>query len=235
MRLTAQQKDGMVVMSIEDTGLGIAPDDLPKLFQKFSQVGRAEGSPKGTGLGLALCKELVELHDGSIWVESEPNHGSRFFFTLPVYTSQSALQACLDEQIALAKHGGAEAVSVIAIDVQGLETLPAHEGKFQKIDRVADAVRKHLHRGDAVVTVDPCWVIVLAATEDAGATAISTRLRPLLEQWAATQAGAAVQYQFATALYPSDGTDAQALLAKATHGHPRGPMTLAQQPTEAAP
>ncbi len=69
---------------IEDTGPGIAGENLPKLFSKFQQVGKTKiGSEKGSGLGLAIAKSIVEAHGGRIWAESELGKGSRFIFTLP--------------------------------------------------------------------------------------------------------------------------------------------------------
>lgn len=69
---------------IRDTGKGIASGNLTKVFDKFEQFGKREQNrPKGSGLGLALCKELVELHGGKIWVESILGEGSAFTFTLP--------------------------------------------------------------------------------------------------------------------------------------------------------
>ena len=70
---------------VEDTGAGIAEDQLPKVFEKFEQFSDAyELKQKGTGLGLSIAKAIVELHGGRIWVESEVLKGSRFFFTLPL-------------------------------------------------------------------------------------------------------------------------------------------------------
>jgi signal transduction histidine kinase len=69
---------------VSDTGQGVPPDEKEKIFDKFYQIAEMGGAkPKGTGLGLAICKALVELHGGWIWVESELNRGSTFFFTLP--------------------------------------------------------------------------------------------------------------------------------------------------------
>jgi signal transduction histidine kinase len=80
--VTASREKGRVVVSVRDTGVGIAEEDIPKLFRKFSQVGpRREG---GTGLGLAICKALVEAHGGGIWVESKLGRGSTFSFSLPI-------------------------------------------------------------------------------------------------------------------------------------------------------
>lgn len=70
---------------VEDTGMGIAKEDLPKLFNKFQQVGeRAASDVSGTGLGLAISKEIIDLHRGRIWAESESQQGARFLFTLPL-------------------------------------------------------------------------------------------------------------------------------------------------------
>lgn len=69
---------------VEDTGPGIAPKDLPLMFSKFHQIGRWEGKvDKGTGLGLVISKNIIELHGGRIYVESTLGQGSRFIFSLP--------------------------------------------------------------------------------------------------------------------------------------------------------
>jgi signal transduction histidine kinase len=74
----------MAQVSVADTGVGIAPADQEAVFEEFRQVGAAEKKAEGTGLGLALSRKFVELHGGTIWVESEPGHGATFTFTLPV-------------------------------------------------------------------------------------------------------------------------------------------------------
>jgi len=81
----------MVAVSVEDTGIGIAEDDLEKLFQKFRQVGEQSDRRRqpGTGLGLSICKEIVEQHGGRIWAESRAGVGSRFVLTLPSWGGSS--------------------------------------------------------------------------------------------------------------------------------------------------
>jgi PAS domain S-box-containing protein len=74
-----------LTISIIDQGIGIAEEDLPKVFEKFKQVGDTLTSkPQGTGLGLPISKEIVEYHGGKIWVESEVGKGTTFAFTLPI-------------------------------------------------------------------------------------------------------------------------------------------------------
>jgi DNA-binding response OmpR family regulator len=75
----------MVQIAVRDTGVGIPADDQQRIFEEFQQVGRGPaGKIEGTGLGLTLAKKFVELHGGTIWVESTPGHGSTFTFILPV-------------------------------------------------------------------------------------------------------------------------------------------------------
>jgi signal transduction histidine kinase len=76
--------DGSVEVSVTDTGVGIAPEDQEAVFEEFRQVGAAAKKVEGTGLGLTLCRKLVELHGGKIGVTSQVGVGSTFTFTLPV-------------------------------------------------------------------------------------------------------------------------------------------------------
>jgi signal transduction histidine kinase len=81
-----QQKEdeGALQIGVRDTGPGIPPDDLKKLFQKFSHASTtATEGEKGSGLGLTIAKEIVQLHGGRIWVESEVGKGTYFGFTVP--------------------------------------------------------------------------------------------------------------------------------------------------------
>jgi signal transduction histidine kinase len=76
-----------IVVSVADTGTGIAPEDQARVFEQFAQAGDTlSETPRGTGLGLSICRQIVEHHGGRIWLESEPGRGSTFSFSLPVAT-----------------------------------------------------------------------------------------------------------------------------------------------------
>ena len=84
VEVSASLENDHVKCAVADTGPGISKENLPKVFSKFQQFGRADaGGVKGTGLGLSICKGLIELHQGKIRVESEVGQGARFIFTLP--------------------------------------------------------------------------------------------------------------------------------------------------------
>jgi len=85
--ITAERRDGHVAVSVSDTGIGIAPEHLPHVFDRFYRADRARARQTGgAGLGLAIVKQLVEAHGGTITVESTPGQGSTFTFSLPVAT-----------------------------------------------------------------------------------------------------------------------------------------------------
>ena len=83
--VTASLDSGHVEIRVKDSGVGIALEDQPAVFQEFKQVGRDSArKAEGTGLGLALTKRLVELHGGEMRLQSAPGEGSTFAFTLPL-------------------------------------------------------------------------------------------------------------------------------------------------------
>jgi signal transduction histidine kinase len=84
IRVDAQRCDGGICVEVEDTGVGIPPDQLPRVFEKFYQVDN-EAQPRsvGSGLGLAISREIVEAHGGTITAESQVGRGTRFSVFLP--------------------------------------------------------------------------------------------------------------------------------------------------------
>jgi two-component system phosphate regulon sensor histidine kinase PhoR len=81
--LKARFQDGSILFSVEDTGVGIPKEDLPRIFERFYKADRARSS-SGTGLGLAIARHMVEAHGGRIWAESQEGAGSTFYFNIPL-------------------------------------------------------------------------------------------------------------------------------------------------------
>jgi len=84
VRLAAEKSGGVFVVRVKDTGIGIMPEDVPRIFERFYRVDKARSRRSGgTGLGLSIVKHIVEAHGGHVRVDSEINRGSVFSFTLP--------------------------------------------------------------------------------------------------------------------------------------------------------
>lgn len=83
IHVAAEKKDSYWVFSIRDNGIGLDPDFADRIFTIFQRLHTRQDYP-GTGIGLAICKRIVERHGGAIWVKSAPGEGSTFYFTLPV-------------------------------------------------------------------------------------------------------------------------------------------------------
>jgi GAF domain-containing protein/DNA-binding response OmpR family regulator len=94
------RKKNEIIVSVSDTGIGIAREDHAAVFEQFKQVGDTlTDKPKGTGLGLPICKEIIEHHGGRIWVESELGKGSTFSFALPVTNAGAPKPIHIDDLI----------------------------------------------------------------------------------------------------------------------------------------
>lgn len=98
---SVHRKKYELIVSISDTGIGIADGDHSAVFEQFKQVGgdTLTDKPKGTGLGLPICKEIVEHHGGRIWLESISGKGSTFSFALPISDSQPAVKPLYIDQL----------------------------------------------------------------------------------------------------------------------------------------
>ena len=84
IRVSVKKVDDHVLTSVKDQGKGISPEDQDRLFKSFERLAETSTTKPGLGLGLLVCRRLVEAHGGKIWVESELGQGSTFFFTLPL-------------------------------------------------------------------------------------------------------------------------------------------------------
>ena len=118
--VTASQQDSHVAVSVADEGRGVSAKELPRLFRKFSRINGADGKTEvgGEGLGLSVCKGIVEAHGGRIWAVSDgPGLGTRFTFTIPV-VEEDAIDAAdgPDELAALPMEAARQRTRILAVD-----------------------------------------------------------------------------------------------------------------------
>jgi len=138
--LTAEQQGSDVVVSVKDTGVGIPPEMLPKIFEMFAQVDRSlERSQSGLGIGLTLAQQLVEMHGGSVSAFSEGrDRGSEFVVRLPIFIEQpkpppeptvSELTPASPRRILVVDDNEDSAMSLaVLLKINGDETRMAHDG-----------------------------------------------------------------------------------------------------------
>lgn len=183
--ITAHRRGDMVEVVAEDTGEGIYPDDQKAVFDKFFQVKEhALSVTRGTGLGLSITKELVEAHGGKISVESEPGKGSRFFFTLPVYSPQTVEMDVFEKAIRSYQQYPAFSLLLVEVDCKG-SVSENQESYLRCLDQVREIIRKNLPRASDDVICQPAFgrvMMVLPGTPKSGALVVKERLLQVFSQ-----------------------------------------------------
>jgi anti-sigma regulatory factor (Ser/Thr protein kinase) len=185
VEITVADKGTSVECRVRDTGPGIAPQDLPKIFDKFTQFGRRDGpGEKGTGLGLSIVKGLVELHKGEIRVESELGQGTTAIFTLPRPDFQDRLQSRISDMIRDAAEANG-VFSVIIFNLPGFGGLEAEspERTSAAMRELSEALTRSLRRrGDTVVCEKGTFYLMLPDTRKDDAPFVLTRMLKTLDE-----------------------------------------------------
>jgi signal transduction histidine kinase len=201
------QREGLATLAVEDNGIGIGPEELPKLFQKFSQVGSLSAGRPGTGLGLVFCKELVELHGGRIEVASTLGQGTTFTVLLPHYSDAWALTDSVRELREAQAADGQVTIGLVVISLGEPEPSGGPAAAREMVERVAEAIRPQIHRGDLLLVLDTLDIVVMVATDAAGLKGIIRRL--------GQGVGAGVPVRFGAAVTSDGDLDGLALYARA--------------------
>jgi len=170
--------ESKIRIGVIDTGIGIPKDGLSKVFKRFVQVTNdSQKKNKGLGLGLSIAKELVQMHGGEIWVESEVAHGSKFYFTLPKIYSVDLLQKDLKDKInALLKNGiSLHLINLVIINYKHfkknikLELVKIFTDLNSVINEVLDKYAKTINKEEAVIISDKksgSYDIILPGIQD---------------------------------------------------------------------
>ena len=218
-----KDRNDQIEISISDTGIGIAKENLPKVFGKFQQFSRTEGAGyKGTGLGLAIVKELVKMHKGEIKVKSEFNRGSKFTFSLPKMEAIEVFKESINNKMKEADDKNVP-LSFLVIYIVGFTELQEKLGADKAHDLRKDIekqVRGSLRRAeDAVFNYEDTIIVLLPNCNKGGASSVRERLQATLDDYLVREKITdKVTVQCDNITYPDGIADEKALFKKAENG-----------------
>ncbi len=205
-----------IQVSVSDTGVGIPPEELDRIFDKFHQVEKSLARKiGGTGLGLPICRNLVEAHKGKIWVESEPGKGSKFIFVLPLLKGSEIFNHHLQSLIGRAK-STTSCLSLGLLQARYLDEIKAGIGKnigrgvFETMVMLAQKTScksiDHVHPDEESGLV----YIIMEDTPKEGALAVCNRLKDSLLNYDFSFEGKSTELEFSlgVATYPDDASNA---------------------------
>ena len=199
--ITVSVKDSseQLTVSVEDTGIGMKAEDLPKLFREFEQIdGSYTRRYQGTGLGLALCRRFVEMHGGRIWAESQFGKGSIFTFTIPRERRPAAVPPVeeaaptletMELPLALVIEDDPASSQRMTAEIQGVGFRVAHASDGEQAVRKAMEILPDLLVMETVLPVKDGWQVLQelrarAATADVPVLVCSvTRNQALMDQF----------------------------------------------------
>jgi signal transduction histidine kinase len=168
------EEAGFMRVSVADSGKGIAPDEIEKVFDRLHQVdAEGEAARPGLGLGLSICKELVQRQGGRIWVESQLGRGSAFRFTLPAFSISELVRGAVLDQGRLREHFG-----ILRVTLDGTSpTAPGAPAATRRWLR-EQLTRLALYPTDVVLPdPDADTLFLVAATDRRGMEALRERVR----------------------------------------------------------
>jgi len=224
--LGVEDRKDKVEISVEDTGIGIAEENIPDLFERFSQIDRVDGpGQKGTGLGLAISKEIVEMHKGKIWVDSEPGKGSKFTFILPRFSQEGIFGEHLIAAIKEAEEKGGSLCLVI-IHIKNFKELEKKHGSLESlliVQEIEGVVRRTLRRKSDIVSRYKNGNIIIAILMDTPkkhAPSVKRRIKEALDaEIRQIERLKDVSVFLDEVTYPADAASEEELIDRIEKGH----------------
>lgn len=220
--VAVKDRKGQIEVSVSDTGMGIAREDLPKVFDRFQQFSRTPGGGyKGTGLGLAIVKELVEMHKGEIKFESELNKGTRFIFTLPKIDEGEMVKEYIHSELKEAADKNAP-FSLLAIYILGFAELKEKMGSDKAHDllkNIEKQVRDYLRqRADTILGSTGELMVLLPDTRKKDAESVKKRIEEVINAHLSQSKAEGlkdIHISLSVVTYPEEASSHQELLDKA--------------------
>lgn len=225
--IKTSKKNGTIHVSVSDTGCGIKKKDLSRVFGRFEQLSTG-GARKtgGTGLGLAISKEIIEQHNGKIWVESASGKGSKFTFTLPIYSTENLFNTYVNDGIKEASTNDTK-MSLLLISIADLDKLKRRLSNKKINSTLKDMealLENSLHRAgnspnrtaDAVFKLSGEAFVVLADCDKENTLRVKEKLEQKLDGYLSQQnLDDKVRLLFGCATYPDDAVTGEELIKKA--------------------
>ena len=225
IKVELKDEKNQIEISVSDTGIGIAKEDLPNVFGRFQQFSRPQGGAgyKGTGLGLAIVKELIEIHKGEIKVESELNKGTKFIFTLPKIAAEEIFKEYITNGL---KEAADRKSSLSLIVVHIIEFSQLQEKLGEKplylLTDIEKVIKNSLRRkADTVLRVTGELITILSDTRKEDAEVVKKRIEEAIkiylsqckEEWIKK-----IRITLGSATYPEEANNHKELLDKAREG-----------------
>ncbi|OGP96286.1 MAG: hypothetical protein A2157_18580 [Deltaproteobacteria bacterium RBG_16_47_11] len=196
------EKRDYLKIVVTDTGVGISPEDLPKVFDRFYQGGRTQtGLITGTGLGLAIVKEIVETHQGYIHAENKSEGGASFVLTLPIFGIETIYTLILNPMLEEAERDKVP-LSLIRVDFWEQRTKRESVLSHESWEGVMYALQKMVRSVDAVIPFQNSAVYIFSFNDKKLAKEIGERIQVKLTQGNYTPKG--INVQFRTYTYPKE-------------------------------
>lgn len=223
IKISCNGAGDMVECSVADTGKGISKEDIPKVFDKFQQFGRIPGAgDKGTGLGLSIAKNIIDMHSGSMSVESIVGEGSKFTFQLRKYTPENLFKEYIDTAIKMAINNNLR-VSIVTISYE-IAKVAKEEISEKKLHEVMSDAAKLIkntlrNKGDEIVRDNGNTMVVLMDCGKQNCLTAKSKMEEIIKKYLAGQEMEGILNPvIGWATYPDDSTDAAELITKAKAG-----------------
>ncbi|HVP78813.1 MAG TPA: hybrid sensor histidine kinase/response regulator [Thermodesulfobacteriota bacterium] len=204
------EKRDYLKIVVADTGVGISPEDLPKVFDRFYQGKRTQtGLITGTGLGLAIVKEIVEAQQGSIHAEERSESGASFVLTLPIFGIETIYNLVLNPMLGEAERDKVP-FSMIRVDFWEQRTKRESALSQESWEGVMYALQKMVRSVDTVIPFPNSAVCIFSFNDKKLAREIGERIQVKLTQGSYTPKGTNVQFK--TYSYPKDARSKEEFL-----------------------
>jgi diguanylate cyclase (GGDEF)-like protein len=209
-------------VSIADTGKGIASENLERIFDKFEQLDKdIPQKERGTGLGLSICREILKLHKGEIWVQSELGKGSTFYFSLPIFSDDEYFSERLSDEIKRAQFNRIP-LSLVILAIEDYEKINAqfsHDELLNILFQVEIIAKKTVRRpNDIVVRFKKGEILaILADTNKDGAYVLARRVQDALQEveFKTPQGIIKLSFRIGVVTYPDDVPNETEILRQA--------------------